>query len=114
MSQLTNEVPPLKKTRVRRSPAMIAELILEAERKGNAAEICRRESIAPNLFYRWRTRFKEGGVQAIGAMKRGPKSKDHEKLAMEREVKRLSNALCEQAIELQLLKKSVSSGWRET
>ena len=110
MSQSTNEVQPIKKTRTRRSPAMIAELILEAERKSNAAEICRREGIAPNLFYRWRTRFKEGGIQAIGAMKRGPKTKDHEKVAMEREVKRLTQALCEQTIELQLLKKSVNSG----
>jgi len=93
---------------------MIGELILEAERRGNAAEICRREGIAPNLFYRWRTRFKEGGIQAIGALKRGPKSKDHEKLAMEREVKRLTQTLCEQTIELQLLKKSVSSGWQGT
>ena len=93
---------------------MIAELILEAERKGNAAEICRRELIAPNLFYRWRTRFKEGGIQAIGAMKRGPKTKDQEKLAMEREVKRLTQALCEQSVELTLLKKSVNSGWMGT
>jgi transposase-like protein len=112
MSQ-SYEVQPVKKTRTRRSPAMIAELILEAERKGNAAEICRREGIAPNLFYRWRTRFKEGGIQAIGAMKRGPKTKDHEKIAMEREVKRLTQALCEQAVELTLLKKSVSSGWKD-
>jgi hypothetical protein len=42
------EVKPIKKTRTRRSPEMIAELIWEAERKGNAAEVCRRESIAPN------------------------------------------------------------------
>lgn len=108
MSQ-SNEVPPTKKTRTRRSPEAIAELILEAERKGNAAEICRREGIAPNLFYRWRTRFKEAGIEAIKASKRGPKSKDREKAALEREVKRLSQALCEQTIELQLLKKSVSS-----
>lgn len=105
-----NEVQPTKKTRARRNPSMIAELILEAERKGNAAEICRRESIAPNLFYRWRTRYKEAGIEAIGKMKRGPKTKDHEKIAMERELKRMSAALCEASIELQLLKKSVSSG----
>lgn len=113
MSQ-SNEVHVPKKSRTQRSPAAIAELILEAERKGNAAEICRREGIAPNLFYRWRTRFKEGGIQAIGAMKRGPKGKDPEKAALERETKRLTAALCEASIELQLLKKSVSSGWMGT
>lgn len=106
-----NEVQPTKKTRARRSPSMIAELILEAERKGNAAEICRRETIAPNLFYRWRTRYKEAGIEAIGKIKRGPKTKDHEKIAMEKELKRVSAALCEASIELQLLKKSVNSGY---
>lgn len=113
MSQ-SNEVQLPKKTRIRRSPETIAELILEAERKGNASEICRREGIAPNLFYRWRTRFKEAGIEAIKAIKRGPKSKDPEKTAMEREVKRLTQALCEQTIELQLLKKSVSSAYMGT
>lgn len=105
-----NEVEQPVKARLRRSPAMIAELILEAERKGNAAEICRRENIAPNLFYRWRTRYKEAGIEAVGQMRRGPKVRDQEKVAMERELKRMSAALCEASIELQLLKKSVSSG----
>ena len=50
-----NEVKPTPKTRTRRSPAMIAELIWEAERKGNAAEVCRRENVAPTLFYRKKT-----------------------------------------------------------
>ncbi|MBP9708235.1 MAG: transposase, partial [Oligoflexales bacterium] len=45
-----------KKIRVRRSPEMIAKLILEAERAGNTAAICRRENIAPNLFYRWKAK----------------------------------------------------------
>jgi transposase len=108
MSQL-NEVKPTPKTRTRRSPQMIAELIWEAERKGNAAEVCRRESVAPTLFYRWKTKFKEAGIAGLQTMKRGPKAKNHEKRKLEREVARLSVALCESAIELQLLKKSVNS-----
>lgn len=104
------EVKPTKKTRTRRSPEMIAELIWEAERKGNAAEVCRRENVAPTLFYRWKTKFKEAGIQGLLAMKRGPKAKDHEKRKLERENARLTAALCESAIELQLLKKSVNSG----
>ena len=103
------EVNPIKKTRARRSPEMIAELIWEAERKGNAAEICRRENIAPTLFYRWKQKFKEGGIQNLAAMKRGPKTKDREKEKLERENARLTAALCESSIELLLLKKSVSS-----
>jgi transposase-like protein len=103
------EVKLTKKTRTRRSPEMIAELIWEAERKGNAAEVCRRENVAPTLFYRWKTKFKEAGIQGLLALKRGPKAKDHEKRKLERENARLTAALCESAIELQLLKKSVNS-----
>ena len=103
------EVNRTKKTRTRRSPETIAELIWEAERKGNAAEVCRRENVVPTLFYRWKTKFKEAGIQGLLALKRGPKAKDHEKRKLERENARLTAALCESAIELQLLKKSVNS-----
>ena len=105
------EVSVAKRTRVRRSPEAIAALIWESERSGNTAEICRRENIAPNLLYRWKQKFKEAGIQGLGAMKRGPKKKDHEKDTLSRENKRLTTALCEASIELLLLKKSVSSGW---
>ena len=107
------EAQILKRTRVRRSPEAIAELIWESERKGNAAEICRRENIAPTLLYRWKSKFKEAGIQGLLAVKRGPKKKDHEKEKLSREVNRLTAALCESSIELLLLKKSVSSGWME-
>jgi transposase len=105
-----NETDAPKRTRLRRSPEAIAELIWEAERKGNAAEVCRRENIAPTLFYRWRLKFKEGGIQNLQSMKRGPKVKDYDKIKLERENARLTQALCESSIELLLLKKSVNSG----
>lgn len=108
MSQ-PNEVKPTPKTRTRRSPEMIAQLIWEAERKGNAAEVCRRENVAPTLFYRWKTKFEAAGIAGLQIMKRGPKAKDHEKKRLEREVSRLTAALCESSIELLLLKKSVNS-----
>jgi hypothetical protein len=41
-----------KVSRTRRSPERIVELVLESERTGSSAEICRRESISPQLFYR--------------------------------------------------------------
>lgn len=107
MKTKPSETP--KKTRVRRSPEMIAELIFEAERKGNAAEICRREGIAPNLFYRWRQKAKESVILGLAQMKRGPKAKDHEKLEQAAEIERLQSALCEASIELRLLKKSVGA-----
>ena len=52
-----------KKKRIHRSPEVIVELILEAERIGNAAEVCRREGINPVQFYRWKERFKKGAVE---------------------------------------------------
>jgi len=111
MQQLEAQI--LKKTRVRRSPEALAELIWEAEQKGNAAEIGRRENIAPTLLYRWKSKFKEAGIQGLHTMKRGPKKKDHEKEKLVRENGRLTGALCESSIELLLLKKSVSSGWMD-
>jgi len=107
----TNEPQITKRTRIRRSPEMVAELILEAERRANTAEICRREKIAPAQFYRWRQKFKEAGIQGLKNVKTGPKKKDPDKEQMERENARLTAALCESSIELQLLKKSVSSAY---
>ena len=104
-----------KKKRVHRSPEMIVELILEAERSGNAAEVCRREGINPVQFYRWRERVKKSAVDGIKETKRGRKPlEDPVKAEMKREISKLKTALCESSIELQLLKKSVSSGYMET
>lgn len=86
---------------------------LETEKSGNIAAVCRRENISPNLFYRWKTKFFEAGVAGLKDMKRGPKVKDQEKTHMEREIQRLKSALCESSIELQLLKKSVSSDYMD-
>lgn len=102
-----------KKQRRKRSPEMIVELIFEAERKGNNAEICRREGISPNLFYRWKQKFKEAGISGLKLMKRGPKVKDQEKIELEAENKRLRAALCEASIELLLVKKSVHSDYMD-
>lgn len=108
---MTQEVQPttVTKKRQRRSPEMIAQLIWEAERTGNMAEICRRENITPSLFYRWRQRHKEAGIEGLKSAKRGPKGRDLEKEQLQREVARLKGALLESTMELLLLKKSVSS-----
>jgi transposase-like protein len=98
MSTKPTETP--KKARRRRSPEMFAELIFEAERKGNAAEICRREGISPNLFYRWCQKAKESVIQGLAQIKRGPKAKDAEKVELRAENARLTAALCEASIEL--------------
>ena len=104
-----------KKTRTRRSPERIAELILEAERKGNSAEICRREGINPQQFSRWKAKAKEGMVQSLKELKRGRKNstKDPKVEAMAAEIEQLRSTLCDQTIELTLLKKSASSGYKD-
>jgi hypothetical protein len=104
-----------KKTRTRRSPEKIAELILEAERKGNNAEICRREGINPQQFSRWKSKAKEAMIQGLKEMKRGRKSKESNAAvdALAAENERLRAALCDQTIELTLLKKSVSSDYKD-
>lgn len=107
-----NEVNSPKRQRRRRSPEMVAELILEAERKGNAAEVCRRENVSPTLFYRWRQKFKEAGIQGLKNLKRGRKPRvDPEKAGMVKEVERLRATVVDLSIELQLLKKSVHSDY---
>lgn len=104
----------VKKQRKRRSPEMIAELIFEAERKGNMAEICRREGIAPNLFYRWKSKFREAGIQALSDIRRGRKPKvDQEKADLKAELARMRTTICDQAVELQLIKKSGLSDSRD-
>lgn len=111
---MSQELPStLKRTRTRRSPEMIAELIWESERKNNAAEVCRREGIAPTLFYRWKQKFKLAGIHGLKELKRGRKVKDPDKENLERECARLKAAFCEASIELQLLKKSVSSDYMD-
>jgi transposase-like protein len=95
-----------KKRRIHRSPEKIVELILEAERTNNAAQVCRREGILPAQFSRWKSKFKEGAVEAIkSSQRRGPKS-DPKMDKLQRENEKLKEAFCDASIELQLLKKN--------
>lgn len=110
---LEKEILPAKKKRVKRPPEVIAKLILEAERTGNAAAVCRREGINPVQFYRWKEKFTMAGIQGLKAMKTGPQKKDPEVAKMKEELDRMKETLVDQTVELQLLKKSVSSTWRE-
>ena len=105
----------VKRKRTRRPAEMIAELILEAERNQNQAAICRRENIQPQLFSRWKSKFKEAGVQGLKQMKQGRKPKSDPKVAqLEQELATVKSAFVDQSVELLLLKKSVSSGYMGT
>lgn len=103
MSQVNQE--PQKRKRVRRSAEKMAELVLEAERVG-AAQVCRREGIAPAQLSRWKDKFLRGGIASLKEIKRGPKAKEDPAITeMKAEAVRLSNALLETTIELQAMKK---------
>jgi transposase len=97
--------------RNRRSPEKIVELVMEAERTGNASAICRREGVSPQLFYRWKNQFKMAAIQGMKEMsKRGRKpAVSPESQELRNENAELKEALVRSSIELSLLKKSVSS-----
>ena len=100
-----NEVKTEKKKRNRRSAEKMAELVLEAERVG-AAQVCRRENIAPAQLSRWKQKFLQGGIASLKDIKRGPKLAENPMLTeMKIETERLSQALLETSIELQAMKK---------
>jgi transposase-like protein len=107
MSQ-ENESP--KKRRSRRSPEKILELVLEAERTGNAAAICRRENISPQLMYRWKNRFKEVAIAGFKEMKAGrpgqkATTENFEIQNLKEELMEVKEALVHTTLELSLLKK---------
>jgi len=99
-----------KKKRNRRSAEKMAELVLEAERVG-AAQVCRRENLAPAQLSRWKQKFVQSGTAGLKDIKRGPKPKEDPAIAeMKIETERLSQALLETSIELQAMKKKSRSG----
>jgi hypothetical protein len=100
-----NEEKTEKKKRNRRSAEKMAELVLEAERVGQA-QVCKREMIAPAQMSRWKQRLIQGGIASLKDIKRGPKPKTNPEIAeLKMETERLSQALLETSIELQAIKK---------
>lgn len=94
-----------KRTRKRRSAEKMAELVLEAERIG-ASSVCKREGIAPAQLSRWKQKFFQAGIQGLKEIKRGPRQKEDPQIAeMKTEMERISQALLETSIELQVMKK---------
>src|SRR5499427_1054610 len=69
------------------------------------AELCRREGIVQNLYYRWSKKFLEAGKKRLaGDTARAATSEEVKKLR--REAQELKEVVAEQALELRLLKKS--------
>jgi transposase-like protein len=91
------------------------ELVLESERTGNASEICRREGIVPQLFYRWKQQVKQSAVEGLKQKKRGPKLgqrmlSSQESQELKQELAEVKEAFVATSMELALLKKRERSG----
>ena len=82
-------------------------VVLESLRGGDSiAELCRREGINSNVYYRWSKEFLEAGKKRLsGDTAREATSEEVKDLGAESAV--LKEALAEQVMENRLLKKSV-------
>lgn len=105
MVRSRNEQSRKKKKRTPRSLERMAEMVLEAERTGQA-KVCHRERIAQAQLSRWKEMFLNGGNASLKQMKTGPKQKvDPQIMDLQKDKERLKEALLETNIELQLIRK---------
>ena len=82
-------------------------IVLEGLRgEDSIAELCRREGINQNLYYRWSKEFLEAGKKRL-AGDTAREASSGEVKALRAEARDLKEALAEQMLENRLLKKSV-------
>ena len=97
-----------RQTRRRFSVEEKVRIVLEGLRgEQSVAELCRRESLAPNLYYRWSKEFLEAGKKRLlGDTTR--EATAPEVKALRDENGRLKQVLAETVLENRLLKKGVT------
>ena len=102
-----------RQTRRRFSAEEKVRIVLEGLRgEQSVAELCRRESLAPNLYYRWSKEFLEAGKKRLlGDTTR--EATAPEVKALRDENGRLKQVLAETVLENRLLKKSVTGSGSE-
>ena len=71
------------------------------------AELCRREGISQNLYYRWSKEFLEAGKRRLAGDTARAATTDEVK-TLRQEAHALKEVVAEQALELRLLKKSMT------
>ena len=82
-------------------------IVLEGLRgEASIAELCRKEGIAQNLYYRWSTEFLEAGKKRLAGDTAREATSDEVK-TLRAEAHQLKEALAEATLENRLLKKSV-------
>jgi transposase len=102
-----------RRTRRRFSAEEKVRIVLEGLRgEESVAELCRREGLAPNLYYRWSKEFLEAGKRRLlGDTTR--EATAPEVRGLRDENTRLKQALAESVLENRLLKKSVTGSGSE-
>src|SRR6056300_109032 len=96
-----------RKTRKKHEPEEKIRIVLEGLRgEQSIAELCRREGINTNLYYRWSKEFLEAGKQRLAGDTVREATSDEVK-QLRSEAAALKEALAEQLMENRLLKKSV-------
>ena len=88
--------------------AAILHDVIEDTRHGkdSIAELCRKEGIAQNLYYRWSKEFLEAGKKRLAGDTAREATSDEVK-TLRAEARQLKEALAEATLENRLLKKSV-------
>jgi transposase len=82
-------------------------IVLEGLRgEDSIAELCRKEGIAQNLYYRWSKEFLEAGKKRLTGDTAREATSDEVKM-LRTEARQLKEALAEVTLENRLLKKSV-------
>ena len=102
-----------RRTRRRFSAEEKVRIVLEGLRgEQSVAELCRREGLAPNLYYRWSKEFLEAGKKRLlGDTTREATAPEVKTLRDENG--RLKQVLAETVLENRLLKKSVTGSGSE-
>ena len=94
-------------TRRRFSAEDKIRIVLEGLRgEDSIAELCRKEGIAQNLYYRWSKEFLEAGKKRLAGDTARAATSDEVK-DLKRQAQELKEVVAEQALELRLLKKSM-------
>lgn len=105
-----------RKTRKKYSAEEKIRIVLEGLRgEGTIAELCRREGIHPNMYYKWSKEFLEAGKQRLlGDTKREADNQEVQSMRVENE--QLKQLVAELSLKNRVLKKSLlgrESRWDE-
>ena len=96
-----------RRTRRKFSPEEKIRIVLEGLRgEETIAELCRKEGIAQNLYYRWSKDFLEAGKKRLAGDTTREAGSDEVK-GLRVEARQLKEALAEVTLENRLLKKSI-------